>query len=58
MISAAHADTRQMMHVLLDLRGYEVIQARGDGDTISRAEAERPQLVRVDTTSCFDEDTK
>lgn len=56
MISARHSDTRQMMHVLLDLWGYEVIEACSNDDAVDLAESRHPQLVLVDTSCKFEED--
>lgn len=58
MISSMHADTRQMMHILLDLWGYDVIEACNDDDAVNQAEESQPQLVLVDTTCSFNDDMK
>jgi len=58
MISATHSDTRQMMRVLLDLWGYDVIEACGDEDTVNKAEDSHPELVLIDSSCKFEEDMK
>src|SRR5215470_14260006 len=58
MISGNHHDTRYMMRVLLEMWGFEVVEAAGRDETVKIAETERPQLILVDTATQFDEDLK
>jgi DNA-binding response OmpR family regulator len=58
MISGTHNDTRYMMRVLLEMWGYEVIEAAGEVQTVRVAEAEHPELILVDTANQFEEDLK
>jgi DNA-binding response OmpR family regulator len=45
-----------MMRVLLEMWGYEVVEADGEDESLRLAESEQPQLVLVDTASKFEED--
>lgn len=58
MISGNHNDSRYMMHVLLEMWGYEVIEAAGEDETVRLAESEHPELILVDTHTQFEEDLK
>jgi CheY-like chemotaxis protein len=58
MISGSHQDTRYMMRVLLEMWGYEVVEAAGDDETVRVAESARPELILVDTATKFEEDLK
>jgi CheY-like chemotaxis protein len=58
MISGTHNDTRYMMRVLLEMWGYEVLEAAGEDETTRIAESEHPDLILVDTATKFEEDIK
>jgi CheY-like chemotaxis protein len=58
MISGTQQDTRYMMRVLLEMWGYEVVEADGEDETLRLAESVRPELVLVDTAAKFEEDLK
>lgn len=50
LISGAHQDTRYMMRVLLEMWGYEVIEANGESETVELAESSFPDAILVDTS--------
>jgi response regulator RpfG family c-di-GMP phosphodiesterase len=58
MISGTQHDSRFMMRILLEMWGYEVIEADGEEETLRLAEELDPALVIVDTAVKFDEDVK
>jgi DNA-binding response OmpR family regulator len=58
LISGSQNDTRFMMRVLLEMWGYEVVEADGEEETVSAAERFMPNAVLVDTTRLFAEDLK
>jgi CheY-like chemotaxis protein len=58
LISGSHNDTRFMMRVLLEMWGYEVVEADGEEETITAAESFMPNAILVDTTRSFDDDLK
>lgn len=45
-----------MMHVLLEMWGYEVIEAADENETVCLAESEHPELILVDTNTKFEDD--
>ena len=47
-----------MMRVLLEMWGYEVVEAEGEEETMQTAESFMPNVILVDTTRSFDEDIK
>ena len=57
-VSSSHNDTRYMMRVLLEMWGYEVVEADGEEGTVEAAEKFMPNAILVDTTRSFDEDLK
>ena len=57
-VSSSHNDTRYMMRVLLEMWGYEVVEADGEEETVEAAERFMPNAILVDTTRSFDEDLK
>jgi two-component system cell cycle response regulator DivK len=58
MISGRQQDSRYMMRVLLELWGYDVIEADGTDETVRLAEEQRPQVILVDTSRAYDEDMR
>lgn len=56
MISGKYDDTRYMMRVLLEMWGFEVIEAAGDDESVRVAESAQPELILVDTATKFEED--
>src|SRR5437764_13933004 len=57
-VSSSHNDTRFMMRVLLEMWGYEVIEADGEEETVQAAERFLPNAILVDTTRAFDDELK
>ena len=47
-----------MMRVLLEMWGFQVIEADGETETISKAESERPELIVIDTSKQFEDEIK
>jgi len=58
LISGNNHDSRYMMHVLLEMWGFEVVEASCSDETVRIAETEHPQLILVDTANQFNEDLK
>jgi|SRR6478672_1107901 CheY-like chemotaxis protein len=58
LVSGTHNDTRFMMRVLLEMWGYEVVEAEGEEETLQAAERFMPNAILVDTTRSFDDDLK
>ena len=56
MISGNNHDTRYMLRVLLEMWGYDAIEANGGDETLQLAETEHPQLILVDTSRTYDAD--
>lgn len=57
-MSSSHNDTRFMMRILLEMWGYDVVEANGEQETVEAAENFMPNAILVDTTRSFDEDLK
>jgi CheY-like chemotaxis protein len=50
LVAEDHADTRLMLRVLLEMRGYHVVEA-GDGmEAVEAARRERPDIVLMDVS--------
>jgi DNA-binding response OmpR family regulator len=58
LISGSHNDTRFMMRVLVEMWGYEVLEANGEEETMNAAETFLPNAILLDATRLFDEDLK
>ena len=58
MISATHNDTRAMIRILLEMWGYDVIEADGKAETVELAKNEHPGLILLDTTQRFADEVK
>lgn len=55
LISGSHHDTRFMMRVLVEMWGYEVVEADGEEETMRAAETFLPNAILIDTSRMFDE---
>ena len=58
LVTGSHNDTRFMMRVLLEMWGYDVVEADGEEETIKAAESFLPNAILVDTSRMFDDDLK
>ena len=45
-----HEDTRYMLRVLLEMRGYRIVEAENGAVAIDMAESVRPDLILIDST--------
>ena len=48
LVAEDHADTREMLHLLLEMWGCRVVEARDGLEAVAAASRERPEMILMD----------